>query len=334
MKLLKVTIESDSKAHSRVLDGFVIRETNTTRLFYVPEIVDNPSDQNLSVRGKLIYQKRNEQDWTDNVNLKLSTLKKGEWTSFDIKSEELFELSNISNHLKQIYEKDGIPYGSNEYLFLQSEADDFFNEGITLEDFANVLINFEKRVEIVKLIKYINEHSKDKEDILDIINELLPEISNVNTNDFSKLNDYIKYKSEIDGILGQLNEDSLHKINFKIKQYSIERILMKMKNMLSNSAESDWQTFFIDNSFILPMLIPTTSHTIGDNRFTGGTKVNGKGFSIADFLLKWDNNIVSIVEIKKPNTKLIIKKEYRIDVYAPSWDLSGAIVKLINKGMI
>ena len=59
----------------------------------------------------------------------------------------------------------------------------------------------------------------------------------------------------------------------------------------------------------------------------GGKAVTNSGGTISDFMYKCGERNISIIEIKKPTTKLMEGK-YRNEVYSPSIELSSAIVQL------
>jgi hypothetical protein len=64
----------------------------------------------------------------------------------------------------------------------------------------------------------------------------------------------------------------------------------------------------------------------------GGTKLNGTGTKITDFLAKnpqTDN--VALIEIKRPSTPLLRSRPFREDVFGPSNDLSAAIVQVLDQ---
>ena len=64
----------------------------------------------------------------------------------------------------------------------------------------------------------------------------------------------------------------------------------------------------------------------------GGRKLSGSGEKIADFLVKNSmTNNAAIVEIKKPNTKILNAKPYRDEVYTPSRELAGAINQALDQ---
>ena len=59
----------------------------------------------------------------------------------------------------------------------------------------------------------------------------------------------------------------------------------------------------------------------------GGKAINNQSGTISDFIYRCGTRNISIIEIKKPTTKLM-DGEYRNNTYKPSSELSGAIVQL------
>src|SRR3954468_20524713 len=75
----RFVVEPESKFKAKVSDG-VIRETETTRLVFRPEIVVNQKDPSATVHGTLIHQRRSSkgQPWKDDDSFKLARVKSGE----------------------------------------------------------------------------------------------------------------------------------------------------------------------------------------------------------------------------------------------------------------
>ncbi|MCL4670390.1 DUF4263 domain-containing protein [Burkholderia pseudomallei] len=107
-----------------------------------------------------------------------------------------------------------------------------------------------------------------------------------------------------------------------------------MANLLGKSkSERDWQQFFRDNPFILRLAFGFPVLKMGDQVSVGGRKFDGTGDKIADFVVKAAaTGNLGLIEIKTPQTELLAsKKVYRRDVYAPSWELSGAVSQVLDQ---
>jgi hypothetical protein len=105
-----------------------------------------------------------------------------------------------------------------------------------------------------------------------------------------------------------------------------ERLLAK------KSSESEWQSFFIDNPFILFLVFGYPVVKIQDQASIGGRKLSGSGDKITDFLIKNDlSNNCALIEIKKPSTALLKSSAYRGEVFSPSYELSGSINQILDQ---
>jgi hypothetical protein len=102
--------------------------------------------------------------------------------------------------------------------------------------------------------------------------------------------------------------------------------------LATSKREGYWQQFFIENPFALHMAMGYPVTIVQGQASVGGMKVDGSGGKISDFLAKnplTDN--VALVEIKKPQTKLLRKAPFRDEVYGPSSDLAASIVQVLDQ---
>ena len=96
--------------------------------------------------------------------------------------------------------------------------------------------------------------------------------------------------------------------------------------------EDKWQAFLNENPFILNLAFGYPVIKVGSQVSVGGRKLSGAGDKVADFLVKNSmTNNAAIVEIKKPNTKLLNDKAYRADVYTPSRELAGSVNQALDQ---
>lgn len=95
----------------------------------------------------------------------------------------------------------------------------------------------------------------------------------------------------------------------------------------TNDNEEFWQTTLQDHAFAFSQLFSVPVTFIEGKAYVGGMSLDRKDAKFADFVLAGGaaNNAI-LVEIKAPGTKLLGSK-YR-SVYAPSRDLSGAVVQV------
>lgn len=129
------------------------------------------------------------------------------------------------------------------------------------------------------------------------------------------------------------NEKQLIELNEDIDLINLESLVNKTEHLLSkNSSEDQWQQLLSDNPVILSFVYGYPVIKIGEQASLGGRKISGRGEKVTDFLVKNSlTNNIAIIEIKKPNTKLLGNKEYRGGVYAPSSELSGSINQLLDQ---
>jgi hypothetical protein len=96
----------------------------------------------------------------------------------------------------------------------------------------------------------------------------------------------------------------------------------------SNDDEEYWQRFFETNTWVLPLLIPSSTLVLRSKCYVGGKTVDNTGANPVDFLAHGTAN-VALIEIKTPRTKLISGK-YRGNVFLPSRELVGASMQVIE----
>ncbi len=127
--------------------------------------------------------------------------------------------------------------------------------------------------------------------------------------------------------------EKLAKLQGEIELVTLERFIKRYEGMAKrNASESSWQILFNENPFILGLVFGYPIIKVQDQASVGGRKLSGSGDKIADFLVKnslTDNT--AIIEIKKPQTKLIRKNRYREGVYPPTNDLSASIAQTLDQ---
>ncbi len=105
------------------------------------------------------------------------------------------------------------------------------------------------------------------------------------------------------------------------------RQMMRMK-----LPERKWQDFLDDNSFVLNLAFGYPVVKIRGQASVGGHRLSGGGDRIADFLVRHGmTGNSAIVEIKRPQTKLLNARSVRNGVYTPSGDLVGAINQILDQ---
>jgi hypothetical protein len=98
----------------------------------------------------------------------------------------------------------------------------------------------------------------------------------------------------------------------------------------NQSDEEFWQLTFKEHSYVLSQVFAVPVVFIGEKAYVGGMTVDRQDAKFVDYLFSAESSRESIlVEIKAPTTKLLGGR-YRKGVYAPSSELSGAIVQLLS----
>lgn len=292
-----IKIKSTSK-HSAIGNDIVLREKETTRFIFRPELVDNPHNKEASVRGNFIFQKKGiKSNWEDCKTLDLTKLKATEWIKLELKAGELFKLITELNNYYKIFERYGIRIGETNFL-------------ITSQNIQQI----------------ISQLLQDK----DSLNKL---IDQGGTNILSETIRWLSGLADTRLILAKLKEikvGDLQKMNSMINLNCLTNILDTWKTNKNNKAENFWQELFKDNSWVLAQIFAYPMVIFQDKAYVGGKGIDNRGGNIVDFIYK--NNLTensALIEIKTPMTKLL-SNQYRDNIYSVSNDLSGSINQILT----
>lgn len=199
-----------------------------------------------------------------------------------------------------------------------------------------ISLNLKKENMADLLIKFIAKDSEDKlyninfESIKNIgaSSKLLP--GGANKNEQKDAMDIVRRNTK--KIINDQPEE-LFKLKNDLELVSLEVLINKFRELLSGkSREDQWQKIFSNNPFILNMLFGVHVIKVSEQANVGGAGVGGRGNKIADFLMKNSTtHNVGLIEIKKPDTKLLKTKSYRGGIYGPSDELSGAVNQVLDQ---
>lgn len=117
-----------------------------------------------------------------------------------------------------------------------------------------------------------------------------------------------------------------------IERVSLQQMIDSYRDMLAEQlSENAWQKFFDQNIFILTMLFCGPVQLISGQFHAQPSGIKGTGAQIGDYLFRGVGQVLAIVEIKKPSTPLVQKREYRSGggVHAPDSELSGAVSQVL-----
>jgi len=135
------------------------------------------------------------------------------------------------------------------------------------------------------------------------------------------------------GALAKTQTDQLLALKADIELATLAELIEKFDDMIAgNLSESRWQTFFQQNPFVLSLAFGYPIVMLQGQASIGGTRLNGGGVKIADFLVQAQGTgNAAIVEIKGPGSAILQKRPYRPGLYAPSTELSGALSQCLDQ---
>lgn len=83
---------------------------------------------------------------------------------------------------------------------------------------------------------------------------------------------------------------------------------------------------------VLSVAFPFPAQLVRGQAYVGGTKLDGSGETIVDFLYTQERTGgLAIFEIKTDKTQLLTVKTIRPDLYGPHRDLSGAVSQVLDQ---
>lgn len=129
------------------------------------------------------------------------------------------------------------------------------------------------------------------------------------------------------------NPSRLLELTREVEVVSLETLIEKMKaRLVKKLSEAAWQTFFVENAFILRLAFGVPVMMVGGQLSMGGRRFDGGGDKIADFAVKaLVTGNLTLIEIKTPDTALLETKTYRGSLYAPSREIAGATNQVLDQ---
>lgn len=288
-----------TSADSAVVEPFELRPGNTTRLVFKPVLVNNKADETKPVKGELIWQRRGgsqkDEPWEDENHFKLTTMTSGTGIKLELRTEELYLLTQIVRGLYGVFWKNGnrLPRDGDEF-----ELADYAKAAKTLDTFGNAadLLEVAGADGFVSLIQLLARQEN--------ASQVIRALSGL---DFSDLND----------------------INALAGISLLKKSLDLWTTNATNADEEFWQKSLSEYSFVVSQVFSSPVVVIGEKAHVGGKNINNKGGKQTDFLLKSAmTDHVLLVEIKTPVTELLDGSPYRQNVFAPSKELSGSVTQI------
>jgi len=96
-------------------------------------------------------------------------------------------------------------------------------------------------------------------------------------------------------------------------------------------SERQWEEFFKSNEWIFGLGLSYQYVEVLENQgYLGGTNLQGQGADFTDFLMRTsgDTRFTVLVDIKKPDTRLLHSRAYRSHIYRIDSELSGGVAQL------
>lgn len=109
--------------------------------------------------------------------------------------------------------------------------------------------------------------------------------------------------------LAKTEPQALLALKSDIELVTLNQLIERYQEMLGKGlAEGKWQSFFLENPFILSLAFAVPTLMVQGQAYAGGKRLNGSGGKIADFLYaSASTGNLALIEIKKPGTDLLRK---------------------------
>jgi hypothetical protein len=252
----EIEVLSTSRS-SAITDAIILREKETTRLIFRPLLVDNSQNQEASVKGTFIFQRKSKnQQWEDYRTLSLNRLKTGEWIQLALNSAEILRLYKHLGDLYRIYEQEGrIPMGKTRFV----RAD----EGLVSLLAANE----------TELTQLLNQEHGDASKLLSRLLHWL-----------SKINDPIHVVENLE----HLEINSLQQLSSLVGITTLRSGYEIWKQNSENSNEEFWQNTLSKYSFVLSQVFAYPVVIVKDKAYVGGKDMANSGGNLVDFLARND----------------------------------------------
>ena len=281
---------ASTSSSSAIGSPIVLRETTTTRLVFVPSLIDNPNEASAALKGEFKYQRKTaSQAWEEFETIPLSGIKSGEGFKLALDSSETLKLFEKFSELYAFVASQGVPMGVNRLV------------SVTEDEVLHRVQEMLDGNQVEKLFELFLTWTEDKNS--ESISELFDSENGPLVINF-------------DSVIGAARlQHFLNKAKNSLQMDNEEF----WQNLLK---ENSWA---ISQIYSRPIVILQGKAYLGGKNIgnANGTIVD---FLFQNSLTK---NAL-IVEIKKPTSSLMNSSAYRNSVHAPSFDLSGAILQTLT----
>lgn len=295
---MSITIQTTSR-NSGIGEDIILRQTETTRLLFRPEVVNNQNNIDASVRGYFIFQKKKGKNlWEDHKELDTNKLKAEEWIKLPLRSSEMLTLFTEIKKYYTIHEEFGVRQGSFSLFKPNTDLDKVIDLYESNNEIFTQMLNEEKGELFEQTLEWI-----------------------VNTNNSEKI---------IDKFL-KLQEKDLDQLNSLVGIANLKKILSIWDENKENSSEKFWQALFKENTWVLSQIFSNPTVLIDNEAYVGGKTTNNDKGKVVDFLYAnpFSKDAV-LIEIKTPTTNLLNTTEYRAGVYSVNKELAGAVSQVLT----
>lgn len=273
---------------------------------------------NTSLRGHFIFLRRKgkNDEWPTETTYSRGDIPNGARVDFELKSEELEALFNHVEKIKTLFEK------TNESNY--RAVDQFFSKEDLLLLLNDNWVLSGKEPELHQLLCQLLDGS------IQIDSEMLKILSNEKEALGSLISKFGKL-SELDEALKPIPPQSLELIQNAANVINLINLKDEIDRRLTEKHdERSWHHFISNNHLILSQLFVLPVVLFEDEAKIGGGDFHSTG-GVCDYLYKSKiTGNITLIEIKSPNTKLMVSNEYRrgIETFAATTDLSGAVIQV------
>jgi len=244
------------------------------RRVYVPEIVNNKSDNSASVRGALYYQRKTASDvWVDCDSMKLSAVKAGTAVKIKMDSATTKELTEVIAAYREAHRLHGIPNGT---FTCEVEVTDLalLRDALGNDEAAAAILQTEDGAAVAALV--VQRLAQD-DDAVGLAKRF-----------------------------ASLSSDALANVSRAARLAEIGEALVAWDQNKDNDSEEFWQKFFTTRPWILAQIFAQPVVFMKDKAYVGGKTYKNAEGQITDYLYKNSlTNNALLIEIKTPGAKLV-----------------------------
>ncbi|HBS09049.1 MAG TPA: DUF4263 domain-containing protein [Microbacterium sp.] len=134
-------------------------------------------------------------------------------------------------------------------------------------------------------------------------------------------------------VAAEVAPDTVVALQRDLELVNLDRLIERFEADIEKKyGEEHWQQFFESNAFALQQVFGSPVVSVVSKASVGGTKLDGSGNKIADYLVKNPLTAnVALVEIKTPTTKIVKSTAYRDGVFGITSELSQAVTQVLDQ---